>query len=60
MGNTADLKMFKKVVEKQLGNNIFNFEKARNRITTSSLKLDNFIGGGLVEGRIIEIYGKKG
>lgn len=51
-----DLKMFKKVVEKQLGNDIFSFKTERERTSTSSLKLDDFIGGGLVRGRIMEIF----
>lgn len=53
----SNLSMFKKIVSKQLGAEIFSTEIVRARLGTSSLKLDDFIGGGIVEGRLIEIYG---
>jgi recombination protein RecA len=55
--NKNDLALFKKVVSKQLGSDIFNFEKEAERFSTGSLKLDDFIGGGLVLGKILEVFG---
>ena len=53
-----DLALFKKVVTKQLGSEIFNYRTTIDRISTGSLKLDDFIGS-LVSGTLVEIYGSE-
>lgn len=53
-----DLALFKKVVSKQLGSDIFNYKSEVERISTGSLKLDDFIGS-IVSGTLIEIYGSE-
>lgn len=52
------IKSFKKIIEKQLGSEIFSYKTDFDRCSTSSIKFDNAIGGGLVLGRISEIYGE--
>lgn len=52
----SDLAMFRKVVSKQLGNEIFEYKKNVTRVTTGSLKIDDFIDG-IVEGSLCEIFG---
>ena len=51
-----DLALFKKVVSKQLGSDIFSYKSEVERISTGSLKLDDFIGS-IVSGTLVEIYG---
>lgn len=52
-----NIKSFRKLIEKELGSETFEYKSDFDRDSTSSLKLDNFIGGGIVPGRIIEIFG---
>ena len=54
-----DLALFKKVVSKQLGSDIFSYERNVKKVSTSSLKFDDYIGGGIVEGKLVELYGSE-
>ena len=54
----SDLMLFKKVVAKQLGSDIFDYNLEVERVSTGSLKLDDFIGS-LAAGTLVEIFGSE-
>ena len=54
----SDLALFKKVVAKQLGSDIFDYNPEVERVSTGSLKLDDFINS-LAAGTLVEIFGSE-